>query len=255
MQLLPQNTTTTQTLDLAYFDNSGTDTQTIAATLSGTILQLLPQNTTTTQTLDLAYFDNSGTDTQSIAELAYEIGTGSLTVGITSGASRTISLATLGNTTVSGTLIVNTAIGIGDSTPTEATLVVSGTIAATGSITAGATLTPDYVFEKFFIGKSELNPAYEFPSLEEVEAFVKENHHLPNIPSAAAVEEQGGIVLNRASELQLEKIEELFLHTIEQEKQIKALEQSNKAYQEKLQRQEDLLLKLAQRLEALEEKE
>ncbi|MDA9885841.1 hypothetical protein N9D55_00215 [Flavobacteriaceae bacterium] len=38
------------------------------------------------------------------------------------------------------------------------------------------------------------------------------------------VKAQGGIILNRASELQLEKIEELYLFAIEQEKRIKQLE-------------------------------
>lgn len=68
LQLLPENTTVTETLDLAYFDNpgTGTDTQTIAATLSGTILELLPENTTVTETLDLVYFDNTGTDDQQL---------------------------------------------------------------------------------------------------------------------------------------------------------------------------------------------
>ena len=120
------------------------------------------------------------------------------------------------------TITSSGTVGIGDATPTEATLVVSGTIAASGSISANASVTADYVFEKFFEGESELNPAYEFPTLEAVEAFVKENHHLPNIPSAAEVKEQGGIILNRASELQLEKIEELYLHTILQQKQLDA---------------------------------
>ncbi len=45
---------------------------------------------------------------------------------------------------------------------------------------------------------------------------------MPNVPSAAEVKEQGGIVLNRSSEVQLEKIEELYLHTIAQQKQLEA---------------------------------
>ena len=138
-------------------------------------------------------------------------------------------------------ILKNGNVGIGDSTPTEGTLVVSGTIVSSGSITANQTLTPDYVFEQYFNGTSEANPAYRFPSLAEVEAFVKENHHLPNVASAAEVKEQGGIVLNRASEVQLEKIEELYLHTIEQEKKIEA--------------QSKLIEQLIARLEALEKKE
>ena len=93
------------------------------------------------------------------------------------------------------------------------------------------------------------------PSLEEVERFVRNNKHLPGLQSRADIQNSGSWNVSKNIQSNLEKVEELFLHTIEQEKQIKALEQSNKAYQEKLQRQEDLLLKLAQRLEALEEKE
>ena len=144
------------------------------------------------------------------------------------GITATDRLLVVGNGTTASTrsdalvILKNGNIGIGDSTPTEGTLVVSGTIVYSGSMTANATLTPDYVFEHYFNGTSEVNPDYSFPSLTEIEAFVKKNHHLPNVPSAAEVKEQGGIVLNRASEVQLEKIEELYLHTIAQQKQMEA---------------------------------
>lgn len=52
-------------VDLTVFTN--TDSQTITASLSGTILQLLPENTTVTETLDLAYFNNTGTDDQNLS--------------------------------------------------------------------------------------------------------------------------------------------------------------------------------------------
>ena len=121
-------------------------------------------------------------------------------------------------------VLKNGNIGIGDSTPTEGTLVVSGTIVASGSITASASLTPDYVFEYYYTGKSDENPSYRFPTLMQIEHYLKANHHLPNLPNAEEVKTQGGIVLNRALELQLEKIEELYLYTIEQEKRIIHLE-------------------------------
>ncbi|MGB2086277.1 MAG: hypothetical protein ACPHUE_04085 [Flavobacteriaceae bacterium] len=121
-------------------------------------------------------------------------------------------------------VLKNGNIGIGDSTPTEGNFVVSGTIVASGDIIANQILTPDYVFEKYFTGKSILNPNYRFLSIEQVEDFVKRHHHLPQIPSALEVKKQGGIVLNRALEIQLEKIEELYLYTLEQEKRILALE-------------------------------
>ena len=121
-------------------------------------------------------------------------------------------------------ILKNGNIGIGDSTPTEGTLVVSGTIITSRSIIASATLTPDYVFDYFYTGESKENPKYHFLNLAAIEQFIKQYHHLPNIPSAEMVKAQGRIILNRASELQLEKIEELYLFAIEQEKRIKQLE-------------------------------
>jgi len=156
------------------------------------------------------------------------------------GITATDRLLVVGNGTTASTrsdalvILKNGHVGIGDSTPTEGTLVVSGTIVSSGNMTANATLTPDYVFESYFKGSSEANPAYRFPSLAEVEAFVKENHHLPNVPSANEVREQGGIVLNRASEVQLEKIEELYLHTIEQQKQLGAQQEQLAAQQKEI---------------------
>ena len=70
-------------------------------------------------------------------------------------------------------------------------------------------------------------------SLAEVEDFTKANKHLPGVPSAQEVKEKGGIVLNRQSEILLEKIEELFLHTIEQQKQIEALKVKIKTLENK----------------------
>ena len=121
-------------------------------------------------------------------------------------------------------ILKNGNIGIGDSTPTEASLVVSGSIVASGDITANAVLTPDYVFEHYFIGESFFQPHYQFMSLVEVKEFIQKHHHLPNVFSRKEIEKQGGIKLNVALEQQLEKIEELFLYAIEQEKRINYLE-------------------------------
>ena len=120
--------------------------------------------------------------------------------------------------------VKNGNIGIGDSTPTEASLVVSGSIVASGDITANAVLTPDYVLEHYFIGESFFQPHYQFMSLVEVKEFIQKHHHLPNVFSRKEIEKQGGIKLNVALEQQLEKIEELFLYAIEQEKRINYLE-------------------------------
>jgi hypothetical protein len=61
------------------------------------------------------------------------------------------------------------------------------------------------------------------PTLEEVEEFTKKNHHLPEIPSATQIQEEG-LHLKEMTNLLLQKIEELTIYIIEQEKRIKALE-------------------------------
>ena len=75
---------------------------------------------------------------------------------------------------------------------------------------------PDYVFQS----------DYQLLSLEEVEAHIRSNGHLPNIPSATEVKENG-ITVGDMQRRMMEKIEELTLHLIEQDKQIKAFQKQN----------------------------
>jgi len=70
------------------------------------------------------------------------------------------------------------------------------------------------------------SPDYELMPLAEVEAFIKENQHLPEVPSAKDLEENG-MDLAEMDKIQMQKIEELTLYTLEQEKKIKSLEQKN----------------------------
>lgn len=70
---------------------------------------------------------------------------------------------------------------------------------------------PDYVFED----------DYNLRSLEETEAYIKANKHLPEIPSAKEME-ANGVAVGEMNMLLLKKIEELTLHTIEQQKMIEA---------------------------------
>jgi hypothetical protein len=64
---------------------------------------------------------------------------------------------------------------------------------------------------------------YNLKPLSEVEAFITKNKHLPNVPSAAQVKEDGINVADMAK-IQQEKIEELTLYIIAQNKRIEALE-------------------------------
>lgn len=70
----------------------------------------------------------------------------------------------------------------------------------------------DYVFED----------NYNLQSLSEVESYVKENKHLPGMPSASEFAEKGMSVSEMSNKL-LEKVEELTLHMIQLEKENKAL--------------------------------
>lgn len=60
---------------------------------------------------------------------------------------------------------------------------------------------------------------YKLNTLEEVETFVNENNHLPGIPSACEVQEHGIDVAQMDAKL-LQKIEELTLYAIQQQKQM-----------------------------------
>jgi hypothetical protein len=62
---------------------------------------------------------------------------------------------------------------------------------------------------------------YKLMPLQEVENFVKQNNHLPNVPSAQEVVDQGIDIAKMDAKL-LEKIEELTLYIIEQNKKIEA---------------------------------
>jgi len=76
---------------------------------------------------------------------------------------------------------------------------------------------PDYVFA----------PDYELRSLDEVAAFIQENQHLPEVPSAAEVAERG-IDVGEMNMLLLKKVEELTLYILQQQKEIDELKKAIK---------------------------
>jgi hypothetical protein len=63
---------------------------------------------------------------------------------------------------------------------------------------------------------------YKLMSLNEVSKFISENKHLPNVPSAQEVVKNGVSIDEMVSKL-LEKVEELTLYTIQQQKEIEEL--------------------------------
>lgn len=99
-----------------------------------------------------------------------------------------------------------------------------------------ATGWPDYVFSEEYL----LEP------LESVEKFIKKNKHLPNIPSSTAMDKSDGISLGEMNIRLLEKIEELTLYTINQEKEIKQLKSKQASYTDLESRLEELTLSMVE---------
>jgi hypothetical protein len=65
-------------------------------------------------------------------------------------------------------------------------------------------------------------PQYKLRSLSDVETFIKKNHHLPDVPSAEKVAKDG-LDLADMMKIQMQKIEELTLYLINQQKEIETL--------------------------------
>ncbi|RXK86743.1 hypothetical protein [Filimonas effusa] len=105
-------------------------------------------------------------------------------------------------------ILGNGNIGIGTSNPGVYKLAVEGTIGARKmKVTQEA--WADYVFDS----------SYQLPSLTNVETFIKENKHLPEVPSAAEVKKDG-LDLGDNQAVLLKKIEELTLYIIQQNKEM-----------------------------------
>ncbi len=112
----------------------------------------------------------------------------------------------------------NGNIGIGTNSP-DAKLTVKGNIHTQEvKVDLNGAVAPDYVFLK----------NYKLKSINEVETYIKNKGHLPNIPSAVEMEENG-IELKQMNLKLLEKIEELTLYTIAQEKKLKEQQKNIKA--------------------------
>ncbi|SEB38005.1 hypothetical protein SAMN04489761_0299 [Tenacibaculum sp. MAR_2009_124] len=108
-------------------------------------------------------------------------------------------------------------VGIGTKNTQGFKLGVHGRIAAEEVKVATYGNWPDYVFEN----------NYNLPTLDEVENHIQKNGHLKNIPSAKEVSKEGFFLGSMDAKL-LQKIEELTLYTIAQEKQLKTQEKKIK---------------------------
>jgi hypothetical protein len=148
----------------------------------------------------------------------------------------------------SGTALVKVTsagrVGIGTTTPnSNAKLDVNGNIFSNGKIAIGTTditqigtyslaVNGDAIFDKVKVkaypwADYVFNNNYPLLPLKELEKFIQDHKHLPEVPSAAEVEKEGLDVGDNQA-LLLKKIEELTLYIIDQDKRIKRLEEALK---------------------------
>jgi hypothetical protein len=124
----------------------------------------------------------------------------------------------------------NGYVGIGTISP-DSKLTVNGKI-HTKEVKVDLTGWSDFVFNK----------EYNLPSLIEVENHIKEKGHLKDIPTAKEVSEKG-IYLGKMDAKLLQKIEELTLYTIQQEKELQKQRKINKELVLRLQKIETIINK------------
>jgi hypothetical protein len=108
-------------------------------------------------------------------------------------------------------------VGIGTTNTFGYSLAVNGSAIFTRAVVKLKMNWPDYVFRK----------EYRRPSLASLSRYIKANNHLPGIPSADSVA-KNGIDLGDNQARLLQKIEELTLYIIEQDRKIDALQKVNK---------------------------
>ncbi|SMC75262.1 hypothetical protein [Pedobacter africanus] len=130
-----------------------------------------------------------------------------------------------GGNAVNDLILQNTGgnVGIGTANPKGYRLAVAGNMIAESVKVSLQNNWPDYVFAK----------DYQLPTLQETEKHIKDKGHLQGIPSAAEVK-ANGIDLGEMNAKLLQKIEELTLHLIEQNKMLKTQQNALKVQQQEI---------------------
>lgn len=123
---------------------------------------------------------------------------------------------------VSTSFLTNGTVGIGTNDTKGYKFAVNGSAIFTSAVVKLYGNWPDYVFKK----------EYQLPSLESVDHFIKDKGHLPGLPSAHEISENG-INLGEMNKKLLEKIEELTLYVIELKKENEEIKNQLKSLDKK----------------------
>ncbi len=107
-------------------------------------------------------------------------------------------------------------VGIGTTDTKGYKLAVNGPAIFTQAVVKNYTSWPDYVFDS----------TYSLRDLTSIETFIKTNKHLPDIPSATAIQENG-IDLGHMQAKLLQKVEELTLYLIDLKKENQEIKVQN----------------------------
>lgn len=142
-------------------------------------------------------------------------GNGDLLLGVPYGTASGKAIKFIVTNTVAMTIFDNERVGIGTTNiPAAYKLAVAdGIITEKVKVAVeSSSQWADFVFDE----------DYQLQDLEEVEAFIQENKHLPNVPSADQVVEEG-VNLGEMDATLLRKVEELTLYVIELKKENREL--------------------------------
>ena len=132
--------------------------------------------------------------------------------------------------TISATFLWDGRVGIGTQNPGSFKLAVEGSVGARKMVITQTNPFPDYVF----------HPGYALPSLRTVEDYIRTHGRLSGLPSADSVA-INGLDLGNVQTKTVEKIEELTLYIIKQDKQIDSLQRTIRTQEERISRLEKMM--------------
>jgi hypothetical protein len=143
----------------------------------------------------------------------------------------------------------NGNVGVNTTNTSSYNFSVNGTVVCDGLTVKNfsgnhprATPWADYVFDKH----------YQLPSIESVATYIRNNNHLPGIPSAAEIGKKGLDLAAMQGKL-LEKIEQLTLYTIDLQREADQLRAENQRLSGILMNQEKRFAIIQQQIDALKQ--